>query len=114
MGELYVDGCYYCDTLEPPVSAAQHPAIMAGTYRVQMFPSQKFRALRPILLGVLGRSGILIHEGNYVRNTQGCILVGQNVGRGRLAHSMEKLSPLVRWIKDTLKRDIEVMITVEQ
>lgn len=114
MGELFVDGDYYCDTLEPPISADKHPAIIPGTYNVQMFPSQKFRALRPILIGVIGRSGILIHEGNYVRNTQGCILVGQNIGRGRLQNSKEKLSPLARWIKDSLKRDIEVTITIEQ
>lgn len=114
MGELFIDGDYYCDTLEPPISADEHPAIIPGIYNVQMFPSQKFRALRPILIGVKGRSGILIHEGNYVRNTQGCILVGQNIGHGRLQNSKEKLSPLARWIKDSLKKDIVVTITIEQ
>lgn len=112
MGRLFVDGAYYCDTLEPPVSAEEHPAVVPGTYKVQMYPSKKFRAFRPILTGVLGRSGILIHEGNCRAHTQGCILVGTKCGKGLLSHSMEKLSPLTRWIKDTLKKDIEVEITI--
>lgn len=112
IGSLYVDGDYYCDTLEPPISRESHPAVPAGTYEVRMFPSQKFRALRPILIGVKGRSEILIHEGNYVRQTLGCILVGVQDGKGNLIHSMDKLSPLCRWIKDTIKRDIRVLIEI--
>lgn len=113
-GELFIDGAYYCDTLERPVSSSSDPAIPPGTYNVQMFPSAKHRALRPILIGVQGRSGILIHEGSMVRQTQGSILVGHNIGRGRLADSKDKMTPLARWVKDSLKRDIDVLITIEQ
>lgn len=100
IGELYINGEYYCDTLEPPVSAEQHPAIVEGLYSVVMYQSPSFRALRPLVTGVKGRSGILIHEGNWVKNTRGCILVGKHNGRGKLLHSLDTLHPLCRLIKD--------------
>lgn len=112
MGKLYVDGEYYCDTLEPPVSTDMHPAIQPGTYEVQMFPSKRFRALRPILIGVKGRSGILIHEGNTVRSTKGCILLGTWDGRSKVVNSLARVGQLTHFIKNRLSRGYKVVIEV--
>lgn len=112
-GSMYVNGEKVCDTLEPPISTDIHPAILPGVYQIQMFPSAKFRAMRPILIGVKGRSGILIHEGNTVKNTQGCILVGNSVGLGRLINSKSHVAGLVKWIKSILKRDGVVTIDIQ-
>lgn len=49
--------------------------------------SPKFKSYKPRLEGVPHRSGILIHKGNSVKDTLGCILVGNNSFKGHLTHS---------------------------
>lgn len=98
IGRMYIDSKFFCHTLEPP-RTGQHPCIPEGRYKVEMYPSGKFHALRPILLNVPGRSGILIHEGNFPRDTKGCILVGKNERVGSLSYSVNTLSELMRRMK---------------
>ena len=71
-GQLYVDGEYFCDTLENT-----DYAIPTGFYRLRVTMSPRFKIFLPILDGVIGRSGIRIHAGNTIDHTEGCILVGE-------------------------------------
>ena len=101
-GQLYVDGEYFCDTLENT-----DYAIPAGFYRLDVTFSPRWQVLLPILYGVWGyrkgvassnsgqsyststqhysttpprstkRTGIRIHAGNTIDHTEGCILVGE-------------------------------------
>lgn len=116
IGRLYINGEHYCNTLEPPLKEKApnmaHPAIPPGTYRVKMHNSPKFKGLRPILLDVPGRSYILIHEGNHVSNTLGCILVGWNQKVGYLNNSWKALKPLMQRINTALLQGREVKLTV--
>lgn len=50
--------------------------IPAGTYTVKKRKSKRFGEHFHVL-DVEGRSLILIHVGNYYRQTEGCILIGQ-------------------------------------
>lgn len=80
-GKLAVDGTFFCFTLEPPSEAqvTDGPVcIAAGEYRVTVDWSPRFQRAMPRVLDVPGREGILIHWGNYVENTEGCILVGSS------------------------------------
>ena len=43
----------------------------------------------PFLLQVNGRVGIMIHPGNYPKDTQGCILVGRNLAKGSVSNSKQ-------------------------
>lgn len=54
--------------------------IPEGKYRVSLQFSQRFQ--RPLfkIMDVPGRSGILFHSGNTVRDIEGCILIGQRFG----------------------------------
>lgn len=76
MGEMV------CFTLEPPLDRKAHPAIPAGTYGLAWLPSPRLSKIAgkpvftPRLANVPGRSGILIHGGNTISDTDGCILVG--------------------------------------
>lgn len=106
IGRLFVDDVFFCHTLEPP-RTGEHPCIPQGHYKVEMYPSGKFHALRPILLNVPGRSGILIHEGNFPRDTMGCILVGKNERVGSLNYSRNTLSNLMRRIQQS-KDDVYI------
>jgi hypothetical protein len=103
IGELFVDGKKFCDTLEDTdrgldqkmslteirsKKVAAHTCIPSGTYKVTMkvvSPKYSTRAAYqfcggrlPRLLDVPGYEGILIHIGNTDKDTEGCILVGQN------------------------------------
>ena len=71
-GQLYVDGEYFCDTLENT-----DYAIPTGFYRLRVTMSPRFKIYLPLLDGVIGRSGIRIHAGNTIDHTEGCILVGE-------------------------------------
>lgn len=86
-GALSLGGDRVCWTLEDrirevpgqPVSAWKVPGdtcIPAGTYRVIVTPSQRFKRLLPRLLDVPGFEGILIHPGNTCVDTEGCLLPG--------------------------------------
>lgn len=67
-------------TLELPWrnNERQVSCIPPGKYRLKHFHSVKFgRCLE--LQQVPGRDAILIHAGNYNRDTHGCILIGANL-----------------------------------
>lgn len=68
---------YMCKTLELPWrdNANSISCVPAGTYKVKKYSSETYPGVYE-LQDVPGRSKILIHWGNYNRNTQGCILVG--------------------------------------
>lgn len=93
IGHLYVDGEYFCDTLEPSIHADKHPAIPLGTYSLSLVWSPKFRRYM-VRVEVPKRSGILLHAGNLPENTQGCILLGENVSVGMLYNSRHYLELL--------------------
>lgn len=86
-GDMYINGSYFCHTLEdmvraPGVKVQDRTAIPAGTYRVIVNMSPKFKKPMPRLLDVPMFTGILIHSGNDAVDTRGCILVGSELCPG--------------------------------
>ena len=79
LGKLTVNGSRY-DTLELPWknNAPRVSCIPAGRYEVVKRNSPKYGDHFHVL-NVPNRSYILIHHGNYNRDTLGCILVGIGV-----------------------------------
>ena len=80
-----------CDTLEPQwrdLKSQQkvkgQTAIPEGEYKIVMSPSAKFHRNMPYLKDVPQFEGIMIHPGNTVKDTMGCILVGVKSGTGLL------------------------------
>lgn len=113
IGKLYVDGVYFCDTLENPVrpegvKIPNETAIPYGTYEIIVNFSPKFKRILPRLLNVPMFDGILIHRGNSVKDTSGCILVGENKVKGMVLNSTPYEEKLVELLKD--KKDIEITI----
>lgn len=113
IGKLYVDGVYFCDTLENPVrpegvKIPNETAIPYGTYEVVVNFSPKFKRVLPRLLNVPMFDGILIHRGNSVKDTSGCILVGENKVKRMVLNSTPYEEKLVELLKD--KKDIEITI----
>ena len=114
VGNLYVDGLWFCNTMEDkdrglkktwPLSQIQkykvkdETAIPIGTYAVTMKVQspkyvgkkqyEKCDAYIPRVLNVPAFDGILIHIGNYAKDSYGCILLGENKVKGAVVKSTE-------------------------
>lgn len=95
IGGLYIDGVWYCYTLEdkdrqrqsdktiiPWSSTLKIPketAIPCGRYQVVINKSDRFKRLMPQILGVPDFTGIRIHDGGLVAepiDTEGCPIIG--------------------------------------
>lgn len=130
IGRLFINGEYFCDTLEDPVrqldsikdKIKEKTAIPAGKYKVSMsIVSPKYSIRKsynwcggrlPRLLDVPFFEGILIHSGNTPDHTAGCILVGENKVKGRVINSMNTLKNL--WVKLNVADEVgeEIWISI--
>ena len=116
---------YFCDTLEPTwrdyangaYKVKGRSAIPEGRYAVVISYSPKFKQWLPILLGgpEFNRKwqGIRIHAGNTAKDTEGCILVGQNREVGKVLDSRKWLYELKQKIVEAKDRGESVWITVK-
>jgi hypothetical protein len=127
---------YFCDTLEPPAletkttvskeAVLRSPAkaqslkpfaIPEGRYAVVITWSPKFKMWLPLLLGGpdfnLLFKGIRIHAGNTSNDTEGCILVGQNLKKGMVLNSRIWLHRLKQKIVEAKGRGEAVWLTIK-
>lgn len=112
IGKLYLNDTYLCDTLEPP-KYVNHPCIDKGTYRIGYQFSNKLGRNMPFLLSVNGRVGIMIHSGNYPKDTQGCILVGRNLQKGSVSNSKKTFDNVNSIIQGVVNLTGSATITVQ-
>ena len=102
------NGSKICDTLEPTwrnykggeLKVPKKSAVPEGTYPVVVTKSRRFGRYLPLLVGVPGFEGIRIHSGNTSDDTEGCILVGQNLMVGKVVWSRITLEKLMRLIEN--------------
>lgn len=80
IGELFLNGAHEAYTLEPPKHDFKPCAIPVGTYDVTLRYSPKHGRIIPHVENVPGFSEIEIHIGNFPKDTEGCLLVGQSLG----------------------------------
>ena len=141
VGNLYVDGLYFCNTMEDKdrglkktwplsqikaVKVPNETAIPLGTYAITMrvqspkFSQWKYSRLYgfckgylPRLLGVPGFDGILMHIGSTAANSSGCILVGINDKKGMVTKSTETFQKLYSMLKAADERGENISITIQ-
>ena len=112
IGKMYLNGEYFCDTLEDairPVKIPNETAIPAGTYKVEVTYSPRFKRNLPLLIDVPNYTGIRIHNGSNKDHTSGCILVGFNTSKGILSDSRKISDQLTEKLK-SLSEPIEIEI----
>lgn len=124
IGKLYVDGVYFCDTIEDKdrglddaMGLAEimikkrygETAIPYGTYKVEITYSPKYKKLMPEIKNVKGFSGIRIHSGNTAKDTLGCLIIGKNTQVGMVTESRKTYNKLFALMKDA--KDISIEIT---
>lgn len=112
IGKLYVDGHYLCDTLEDTVrpagtKIAGKTAIPAGTYRVKKTMSPRFKKILPEIMNVPGFTGVRIHAGNTVADTDGCLLLGLNKAKGKVLESQTTMAFFMARTPDEFTLTIE-------
>jgi hypothetical protein len=74
--------------------------IPEGKYQCVRHWSTKFPYLHLLIMNVPNRDGILIHAGNYPKNTTGCILLGQSINNeGDLVNSRKAIDEFMELIK---------------
>ena len=134
VGKLYIDGVYFCDTIEDKdrglyqkqdiqelrkIKVPSKTAIPTGIYKISLsIVSPKYSTKKiyqeickgkvPRLLNVPGYEGVLIHIGNTAEDSAGCILVGQNKVVGKVINSTETFRKLYNKIKEQNNLTIEI------
>ena len=120
-GRLFFGDDFLCYTLEPAPSVVKPYPIPCGMYHVRLdIVSPKYRFRQPYatlckgcvprLMDVPGFDGILIHIGNWSKDTKGCILVGQKASLHRLYNSKLAFVDLYNRIKDCKNLHIEIQM----
>lgn len=108
-----VDG-FYCFGLELPWLDNQSSisCIPEGVYQCRKTHSNKNKYCIEIM-NVTGRTNIQIHAGNYTRNIQGCVLVGDSIAMIDLdsipdvSNSKLTLSKLMSHLPDSFELEIQ-------
>ena len=130
MGDLYINGKWFCNVLEDvdrglddSMTEADilkqkkygQTAIPTGIYTVLLTYSPKYKKVMPLINNVKGYSGIRIHSGNTSKDTLGCLLVGKNTVVGRLTDSRNTYNALYKRLqqKGSNKITIEIYRTYQ-
>ena len=139
IGNLYVDGEWFCNTLEDKdrglsqtmtleeinkIKVYGETAIPTGRYEVRMdIVSPKYNGVKwykdnfggrmPRLESVKGFSGILIHSGNTALDSNGCILVGLNKAKGKVLDSRATFQKLWKILEQARKAGKTIYLTVQ-
>jgi hypothetical protein len=120
IGQMFIDGEYFCDTLEDTVRDLTNvkdkiygrTAIPAGTYSVILDYSGHFKKLLPHILDVPFFSGVRIHSGNDVEDTNGCILVGFYYRAGYITESRATMEKLMKKLSDSINKGDRITLTI--
>lgn len=113
IGKLYIDDKYFCDTLEDAVRDVKikhQTAIPKGIYKVTLTASPRFKRILPRLHDVPEFTGVLIHRGNTIDDTSGCILVGENKKKGMVLNSTKYEVELVTILTKSNSKNITIEI----
>ena len=125
LGKLYINGEYFCETLEDTVRATGikvkgETAIPEGEYIVKVTLSSRFKREMPILstdgnytinLNDIEFKGVRFHGGNTHKDTHGCPLVAKRrIDRETIQGTMEK--PLTAKIKEAISKGDSIHLFV--
>jgi hypothetical protein len=119
IGDIYVNNKFYCYSLEDKVREIPglppsvwkiygKTAIPIGKYITIVTYSNRFKKELPLLLNILGYSGVRFHPGNKPEDTDGCILPGRHKGKDFVYESRLSFNGLFYMIKKALYNKEEV------
>ena len=127
IGTLTIDGKFECYILEDKdrginntltleqilkVKVYGKTCIPYGRYEVDWTMSARFKKMMPILLNVVGWSGIRIHSGNSEIDSLGCLLCGTRKASNRITESTLATRNLYAKIEAAKKQGQRIFITI--
>ena len=126
IGQLYIDGEYFCFTLEDVVREVEgqpvekwkvwgETAIPKGRYRVSLQDSPKFGKDTVTINRVPGFSYIRIHAGNTHKDTEGCPIIGFALTENNIIKpgtTRPAVAELKRQVREAIDAGEEVYITI--
>ena len=103
IGQLFLNGEKFCDTLELPFKNNQKniSSIPAENYDVRLRLARESATrdyLHLMIKEVPDRSYILFHRGNSAKDTEGCILVGRGIEQDFVKNSVLAMDLLMQEI----------------
>jgi hypothetical protein len=119
LGSLYIDGKFFCYTLEDKDRGLKQSnaladiqarkvknqtAIPTGIYKVSVTPSNRFKRPMPLIHDVKGFEGVRLHGGNTHLNTEGCPLVARQ-------RNVNKVHPTIKGIMNWIFGSEEKRLT---
>ena len=115
IGELFINGERFCDTLENPWLDNQRniSCIPAGEYPVRLrYPRESATReyLHLLVQDVPNRDYILFHRGNFPKDTRGCILVGQGTQQDVVNNSTLAMDLVMKEILNLGGENINLII----
>jgi len=117
LGELFIDGKFFCFSLEDEVRTGPKipgkTAIPAGQYEVVIDYSPHFGRLLPHILDVPNFDGVRIHAGNFQGDTDGCVLVGNTKGVASIGESRAAFSILYQILKEAITHHETIFLRIE-
>jgi hypothetical protein len=115
IGELFINGERFCDTLENPWLDNQRniSCIPEGEYPVRLrLPRESATRdyIHLLVQDVPNRDYILFHRGNFPKDTSGCILVGQGTQQDVVNNSALAMDLLIKEILNLGGENINLII----
>tara|TARA_R100000908_G_C3743676_1_gene139567 strand:+ start:122 stop:532 length:411 start_codon:yes stop_codon:yes gene_type:complete len=115
LGKLFLNGEYFCDTLENPWknNVRNISCIPDGVYDVRLrLPRESASRdyLHLLVKEVPNRDYILFHRGNTSADTSGCILVGQTREQDRVNNSRLAMDLVIKEIINLGAENINLII----
>lgn len=80
----------------------------AGTWKLRLEWSPKFKRNLYEMKGIPGRSEIKYHYGNTLDDTDGCPLLGQSYYRATVSHSVAALNQFMRTLSGEVEPTVEI------
>ena len=142
IGHLYIDGEYFCDTIEDTdrnlfdtmtedeissIKVYGETAIPCGIYEITMkvkspkFSNSKYKWSQPYdgyiprFIDVKGFTGILIHPMTTSKDSSGCVGVGENKVKGKVINSTITFNKLMdNYLLPADRNNEEIYIEIVQ
>ena len=115
LGQLFINGELFCDTLELPYINNERSisCVPAGRYKVRLrLPRESATRdyLHLLIQDVKDRDFILVHRGNTISDSRGCVLVGQSREQDRVNNSRLAMDLIVKEILNLGGENINLII----